>query len=284
VYKVPEGTWALAIAALAVLVISPRSRASWFDELMVLTVPAVVLFVMSIFTNINLGLRYVLPIFPFLFISTGKLIPWASGLKGTRTRRTAELFVGASTVGTIAAALTIAPHYLAYFNWASGGPANGSAHLIDSNLDWGQDLVGLRRWMAANAPNERIGLAYFGQINPNIFRLRNEGGFAWFLPPPRPRTMERDLPPRYRRGLEGIRPKPGLYAVSASLVRGLRWRVYDDELPRWAPRSAEMGAFSYFQELAPFATIGHSIFLYRITPEQSDRLARHWAVPPARGD
>src|SRR5262249_32076623 len=48
VYKVPEGTWLLVLASLAVLAFSPRSRAPWFDEIAVLTVPAVVLFVMSV--------------------------------------------------------------------------------------------------------------------------------------------------------------------------------------------------------------------------------------------
>ena len=49
-------------------------------------VPLVVLFVISVFTNINLGLRYVLPIFPYLFISAGKLAPWAATI-GNRLRR-----------------------------------------------------------------------------------------------------------------------------------------------------------------------------------------------------
>ncbi len=42
----------------------------------------------------------------------------------------------------------------------------------------------------------------------------------------------RELPPRYHGTLEGTKFEPGLYAVSGSLVRGLPWRVYDEELPR----------------------------------------------------
>jgi hypothetical protein len=282
VYKVPEGTWALAVGALAVLIASRRSRAPWFDELVLLLIPAAFLFVMSVFTNIDLGLRYVLPTFPFVFISAGKLVPWAQGFRERGRRRAAAGFVMASLAATTAGTLAVAPHYLAYFNQVSGGPANGSAHLIDSNLDWGQDLVGLKRWLEKHAPDERVGLAYFGQINPELFRFRDGGGFDWFLPPPLPGTMNpKDLPQRYRRGLEGIRPEPGLYAVSASLVRGLPWRVYDAVLPRFAPFEAGMDAFGYFRELTPFGHVGHSILLYRITPEQADRLARHWSAKPA---
>jgi 4-amino-4-deoxy-L-arabinose transferase-like glycosyltransferase len=286
VYKVPEGTWVLVLASLAVLVLSARSRGSWFDEALVLTIPAVVVFVMSVFTNINLGLRYVLPIFPYVFISAGKLVPWAAGLSRPRARAFAWTLIGGGLLATTAGTLAVAPHFLAYFNAVSGGPSRGSTHLIDSNLDWGQDLVGLRRWVEAHAPGERVGIAYFGQINPNIFLLRDEGPMSWFLPPPRPGTMPgNDLPQRYGGGLEGIRFEPGLYAVSASLLRGLPWRVYADEFPRWAPRSAWFDAFSYFQELTPVDQVGHSILIYRVTPEQAERLSRHWkAGAKGRGD
>ncbi len=96
---------------------------------------------------------------------------------------------------TAAAALSIHPHYLAYFNAVSGGPDRGSRHLIDSNLDWGQDLVNLRKWLEKNAPGEEVGLAYFGQIHPRIFEARGEE-FRWFMPPPIPGHDERrtDIP------------------------------------------------------------------------------------------
>ncbi|HMB04285.1 MAG TPA: glycosyltransferase family 39 protein [Isosphaeraceae bacterium] len=274
-YKVPEGTIVLVLLSLAVLASSPRSRASWFDELMVVSVPLVVLVVMSVCTNINLGLRYVLPIFPYLFISTGKLVPWAAGLTRAAARRGASAILGVAIVGTVGAVTAIHPHYLAYFNVVSGGPARGSEHLVDSNLDWGQDLVGLRRWMRDRAAGERIGLAYFGQINPKLFAMRREGDFAWFLPPARPGTMP-PLPPRDRLGPRMTRPEPGLYAVSASLLRGLPWRVYDNDAYRWAPREAGAHAFSYFQEFEPIGSIGDSIFLYRLSDADAARLARHW--------
>ena len=96
----PEGTWALFLASLIVLVASPRSRASWFDEATVLALPVLVILVMSVLTNINLGLRYVLPSFPFVFISMGKLVPWATGIANTVRRRAAETFLGVSLAAT----------------------------------------------------------------------------------------------------------------------------------------------------------------------------------------
>lgn len=278
VYKVPEGTWLLFGASMLVLFASARKRESGIDEVAVLAFPAILIFVMSVFTNINLGLRYVLPSFPFLFVSMGKLVPWASEVRGLVPRRLAFGLLGSGLLATVAATGSIAPHYLSYFNWVSGGPSRGSKHLIDSNLDWGQDLVGLQRWLRKHAPGESVGLAYFGQINPNVFLFRPAEGFSWFLPPPRLDSMSpEELPPRYRGKLEGYAFQPGLYAVSASLLQGLKWRVYENELPRWFPRSAEWHAFSYFKDLEPIDQVGNSILIYRISPEQARELSQLWA-------
>ena len=71
---------------------------------------------------------------------------------------------------TAAATAAVTPHYLAYFNTVSGGPAHGSEHLIDSNLDWGQDLVGLKRWPSSAAPPGPAWPDFIQQIrSPTIF-------------------------------------------------------------------------------------------------------------------
>jgi hypothetical protein len=64
-----------------------------------------------------------------------------------------------------AAALFIYPHYLAYFNEAVGGPANGYKYLVDSYLDWGQDLPGLKEYMDEQRL-QSINLGYFGSGDP----------------------------------------------------------------------------------------------------------------------
>ncbi|CAN5891428.1 phospholipid carrier-dependent glycosyltransferase [soil metagenome] len=262
-YKVPEGTWALVLLSIVVLCVSPRSRTEWADALTLWIVPAVVLVVMSFGTNIALGLRYVLPMFPYVFVAVGKLAPWASG--STRPR----LAVGAIGTALLATAVSTAlihPHYLAYFNHVSGGPERGSEHLIDSNLDWGQDLLNLERRLRQEFPGERVGIAYFGQINPRIFEAQR-CPIDWFLPPALPGTLD---------GHDQQGPPPGLYAVSVSLVRGLPWRVYDDDPRSWVPIRAREGAFRYFEDLTPIDHVGHSIFLYRIDEAEAARLARLW--------
>ncbi len=40
----------------------------------------------------------------------------------------------------------IYPHSMSCFNELAGGPQNGDKYLLDSNLDWGQDVFYLKRW------------------------------------------------------------------------------------------------------------------------------------------
>ena len=82
------------------------------------------------------------------------------------------VFVTAAVLGNAIVAMAIWPHYLSYFNFLAGGPAGGHRHLIDSNLDWGQDLFELRRWLERNPQSEPIGLAYYGTVEPRMARDR----------------------------------------------------------------------------------------------------------------
>ncbi len=280
-YKVPEGTIALVGLALLALLLSNRSPAAWADESALLLVPTVIVVSMTLFTDINLGLRYILPIFPYLFISAGKLAPWiAEASKLGRSIR--GTVVGACLGGTIAASVWIAPHYLAYFNWASGGPDRVPAHLIDSNLDWGQDLLLLRDWWEKTIPDQPLGVAYFGQINPSIFWLRGQP-FNWFLPPGRPGSI-RPMTTTPSPGLVGPPKKlePGYYAISATLLYGLPWRLYDpadtNKVPEaWAPawNAALPDAYGYFRTyFTPIGPpLGHSIYIYHLTEADIARAA-----------
>ena len=208
-YKIPEGTLLLIVLSVAAGAMTIRSRTALFDELTLWIVPCVVLFTMSFLTDINLGLRYVLGILPYLFIATGKVVPWIARMSG-KTRDVLGSIAAGSLVLTVIATAAISPHYLAYFNWVSGGPDRVPARLIDSNLDWGQDLVGLKKWCDETMPGRPIGLAYFGQINPSIFAMRGQP-LRWFLPPVRPGTTDHDGPQRcFRAGWPGAAARGGI--------------------------------------------------------------------------
>src|SRR5205807_487541 len=62
-------------------------------------------------------------------------------------------------------------HYLAYFNELAGGPLNGWRSLVDSNIDWGQDLQGLKSWLHRHELPSPIYLCYFGTADPRYYQV-----------------------------------------------------------------------------------------------------------------
>jgi hypothetical protein len=121
----------------------------------------------SLQSHLNIGHRHLIPIYPPLFILTGALGAWLAG-----PRPSGRVLVAGLLAWHAGESLSIAPHYLAYFNETLGGPRLGFLHLVDSNLDWGQDLPGLKAWLQANQrPGEKAYLSYFGTGEPRYYHL-----------------------------------------------------------------------------------------------------------------
>ena len=119
----------------------------------------------SFVIGLNVGLRYVLPIYPFLFTAAGVI---GQAIEG---RRRWQRAVAALLFGSLWSTLLIAPRFLSYFNAFVGGPSNGYKYLSDSNVDWGQDLRDLRNTMAT-LKIERVYLAYFGLADPSLYGIQ----------------------------------------------------------------------------------------------------------------
>lgn len=134
--KVPLGTWLLAITGALLTQWQPAARIFW-QRLLPLWLPALTLFVIaSTETGINRHLRYVFPVLPLGYLLAANAStfrsPWMWRLP---------------LLATVIASLSAYPHSLSYFNLLAGGPAGGSRVLIDSNLDWGQDLLLVKDWL-----------------------------------------------------------------------------------------------------------------------------------------
>jgi hypothetical protein len=147
--KVPLGT--LALLALAVwLCAAGRVRVPG-AEAFLLVPPLFLLAYLSLAFDTQIGLRYLLPAFPFAFVFAGRAAAWRPG-GSPPARRAAALLVGLFAAWTAAASFSVHPRYLPYFNELVGGPRNGYRWLIDSNLDWGQDAEYMRRVYARTSP------------------------------------------------------------------------------------------------------------------------------------
>lgn len=97
-----------------------------------------VFLIFALLSKANLGLRHILPTFPFLFLLAG----YATTLS--------VKFKRVALIALVWLALVFAanfPYYLGYFNELSGGPKNAYRIATDSNLDWGQDLRRIARFV-----------------------------------------------------------------------------------------------------------------------------------------
>lgn len=154
------------------IVVTLRRRR--FEPVVCFAFAALFLLVAS-FSSLNLGVRHVLPIYPFLYAGT------ALALIDVRPR-----FRGA-IAGLLVAhcfvSLAASPSYLSYFNVLIGSHRNADRVLIDSNLDWGQDLRRLASWCDEHGV-ERIRVHYFGAAS--VARELGGRGESWPAPRPEP--------------------------------------------------------------------------------------------------
>lgn len=150
--------------------------------------------------NVNIGHRHILPIYPALYVLCGSLsLVWSSRPAWGRAA------VAVLLVLLAAEAAAVFPDYLAYFSPLVGGPARGYRHLVDSSLDWGMDLPGLKRWLQSHNPADRdpVFLAYFGTGDPDYYQIKCT--LLPCVPDWRPYQI-------YPLG-------PGFYAISATLLQ-----------------------------------------------------------------
>lgn len=198
------------------------------DEIF-LAIPILLLFLVFTFlSNLNIGIRYLLPLFPFLFILLSKLLE-----EGKEPGQIKNVFILLLACWYGYSSLSVYPHYLSHFNELVGGPKNGYKYILDSNIDWGQDLKGLKKYMDRKGI-KHIKLAYFGSVDPQIYGISYK------------------IPKNY--------PEKGLYAISANYLQGLPYPVI------YGRRILEFkkGYFSWLKNYQPVDNIGHSIFIFKL--------------------
>jgi len=227
----------LFLALLALYFSFTKRGLERFDQFLIVF-PALVIFIMfSFFSNKQIGLRMVLPaLVAFLFWvgTTLASVKWSRKITAT---------VGCLLIWFGIESFTIYPDYLTYFNQLVGGAEKGHFIAVDSNLDWGQDLPKLKRYLSKHNLNS-IQLLYFGSVDPSIYGIN------------------------YEVPLSGIRP--GYLAVSRSLY-GRGHFLYDHGELSWA------GPFKVYE--LPFfkkvASLGHSIDVYKVEKTVSPEEIRY---------
>jgi 4-amino-4-deoxy-L-arabinose transferase-like glycosyltransferase len=171
----------------------------------------------AMLSRISIGVRHVLPLYPLMAMIA------AYGI--TRMRRPVAI---AAIVAQIATFALAHPDHLAYFNLTAG--RDPSRILLDSNLDWGQDLLRLEK-ACARRGIDTLHLAYFGSADLRRHHL--------------PKLAA--LPP--------FTPVQGWIAISEMNLKDL------------GARNRKRGAYDWLRRYEPVERIGKSILLYRVQPD-----------------
>jgi len=177
-----------------------------------------VYFALCMRSHVNLGVRHILPVYPFLFIA----------LAAALTRKAwGKRALGVLALVLAVESVAIYPHYLAFFNGFAGGPDNGPHYLVDSNLDWGQDLNNLKKYLAAH-DMKRLCICYFGRARLQYYKI------DYLYLPTTAETAQRE-------------EMDCVAAISATQLEG-----------------AYVGRdrFAWLRARQPMAKIGYSIYLY----------------------
>jgi hypothetical protein len=194
--------------------------------------PILFFFAFACFNKLNIGVRYLLPVYPFIYVFLG--LGWRFLADPNRWIRWSFSLL---LIWAMLTSLLIYPHYLAYFSDAIGGASQGYKYLADSNIDWGQDLKGLKKYLDAHGI-ERIKLSYFGAAIPQYYKIPMDYLHSYVIMEPE------NMGESFNSG--------DYVAISVT-----NWQhVHIDWLDRFEP---------YFRAgLQPIDQIGYSMFIFRI--------------------
>ena len=211
-----------------------------------LFVPLIVIFLVSSFDAINIGLRRVLLAIPFLHLLSTGFIFYAWKSVSTWMCWPSRGLVLAGTAWTLFVAFTVFPNHLSFFSAAVGGSSQGYRYLAESNLSWGQNLPALKSYLDEQAI-ERVVFHYYGGDDPACYGIEREKFNVYHL----------------------YWPIQKVYVMSAHSL--IQFRKNKDEGSDW------------FERFEPDSVVEDTLFVYDLrkhgqtknrTPEASLRLAR----------
>ena len=207
----------------------------------------------SIKSPLNIGVRHILPTFPFIYIlASAQIKKWLlitapDDLDGFVKKLK---FLGKTLIAysakyavvflllawQIISLIAAYPYFLTYFNELVGGPKNGYIYVVDSNLDWGQDFKRLVKWADENKI-DKLYVDYFGGTVGEYY-LGNRL-IPW--------SGEKD----YK-----LLPPESYLAVSATF----RQQCFGEPINGFKP----LNCYQWLKDYQPMQTIGNSIFVYYI--------------------
>ena len=136
---------------------------------------------------------------------------------------------------------------------------NGPQHLLDSNVDWGQDLEFLKTWIDDHPEAAmELKVAYFGVVSPR------QVGINFQMP-----ALMSKVKQEWAHGVHTTFPEAGYYAASVNLLYGMSYEVIDPSDKRV---TVYRGDLDYLKDAERIGTAGYSIYLFHLRPSDVERL------------
>ena len=137
------------------------------QENLIVLLPTAFLFYITFFDRTGIGIRYLLPVIPLLVVWIGGLANLAKNSSIWKKGLILAVILNAATVWPVF------PNYLSYFNPAIGGVEGGLHYVRGSDVDWGQGLKALKRYLDEHHIS-KISLRYFGTADPTFYGIDSE--------------------------------------------------------------------------------------------------------------
>ncbi len=203
-------------------------------EILFLALPPALYFVVAIFSGLNIGVRHILPIFPFMLV----LVAYAAWTLVQSDRRWLYPVAALLLFHVVSSVRAFPVSYIPYSNELWGGPSATYKYLSDSNVDWGQQMIGTKKYVDAHG----ITNCWFAYFPESGIRFRDYGIPCKTLPTPDTSWFgeQTDVPPVIE----------GPVFISASDLAG------------YELGSNILNPYRNFQQLRPSAVIEHGVFVF----------------------
>jgi hypothetical protein len=126
--------------------------------------PGLIYLALTMTSHLNIGVRHLLPMFPFAAITGAGFISAGVEFGLKRDRRLGAALAAIALVPGLVIAVSAFPNYLTYFSPLAGGAARGWQTLSDSNVETGQEVKPLARYLKDRGENRVTGIMVGGEF------------------------------------------------------------------------------------------------------------------------
>ncbi len=199
-------------------------------------------------SNLNIGVRHILPVMPFVFSLVAVGVEKWLKERSFPSFRLKVGFIAVLLAWYFISSVQAFPYYISYYNELGGGVRNGYMIAVDSNYDWGQDLKRLAQWVDSRHI-QKIYVDYFGVESQARYYL-GETYIPW-----RGASMWKKVNPDVYPQSSTDFPKGNYLAVSASFRQG-EVSPFEDGVIK--------NGYDWLQAYEPVDRAGTSFFIYYI--------------------